>query len=429
MYKYTAPLFLLLLILATAPVTGQKRTYSPLSRYGIGELNYTGYGRSVGLGSTGIGLRSPVNLNNLNPASYSAMDSLSFFFEAGLVGFNQSFKTNATTNSFSNLNFDYFAFGFPLAKWGVASFGLQPFSHTGYDVSSIETNADLGTAYTRAVGTGAISKVYGGFSIVPAKNLSLGMHASYLFGNLRHLNFLMFDEPGAYHYAKFKEFHVNDILLDFGVQYTIPINDKNKLVLGATFTPKTAIKGKSRYIIARSTSGYSGDGDLIIYGDTIFSSTTNFTSKTFEMPQTIGAGFSYEVQNKLIFAMDYRQQKWAETNFPYEDAKRANSWRVSSGLEYTPNDRSSGSYLNRVHYRIGGHYLNDYLMFNNHQLKDIGMSFGVGLPLKRTKSSVNVNLEFGKKGTQKENLIQENYTKLSLNFTLHEYWFVKRKFD
>jgi D-hexose-6-phosphate mutarotase len=68
-------------------------------------------------------------------------------------------------------------------------------------------------------------------------------------------------------------------------------------------------------------------------------------------------------------------------------------------------------------------------MFNNHQLKDIGMSFGVGLPLKRTKSSVNVNLEFGKKGTQKENLIQENYTKLSLNFTLHEYWFVKRKFD
>jgi hypothetical protein len=90
-YRYH---FLLLLALFVSTATfSQKRTYSPFSRYGVGELNTTGYGQNAAMGNTGIGLKSDNHLNILNPASYSGIDTMSFFFEAGISGFLQYFSS------------------------------------------------------------------------------------------------------------------------------------------------------------------------------------------------------------------------------------------------------------------------------------------------------------------------------------------------
>jgi hypothetical protein len=80
-------------------------------------------------------------------------------------------------------------------------------------------------------------------------------------------------------------------------------------------------------------------------------------------------------------------------------------------------------------YRLGGHYHNSYLQLDGEQLKDYGISFGVGLPLRNTKSSFNLTLEAGRRGTLENNLIRENYLFLSFSVTLHDFWFMKRKFD
>jgi hypothetical protein len=98
-------------------------------------------------------------------------------------------------------------------------------------------------------------------------------------------------------------------------------------------------------------------------------------------------------------------------------------------VEYIPEAFSIRSYLKRVKYRAGLHYENSYLKLNNHQIKDFGISFGAGIPFPKSKSTANLAVEFGKKGTTKDNLIRNNYTKLSLYLNLYDYWFVKRKFD
>ena len=106
-----------------------------------------------------------------------------------------------------------------------------------------------------------------------------------------------------------------------------------------------------------------------------------------------------------------------------------NQSRISAGFEYIPQAMSIRSYLQRVRYRAGIHHENSYLMLNNNQIKEFGISFGAGFPLPKSKSTGNFAIEFGKKGTVKDNLVRENYMKLSLYLNFYDYWFVKRKFD
>jgi len=94
----------LLFLFLTSGIFAQQRTYSPYSRYGIGEVQESGFGRNFSMGNTGIALKSPYHLNDMNPASYAGMDSISFYFEGGLTGFSQTLKTPTAENQFSDIN-------------------------------------------------------------------------------------------------------------------------------------------------------------------------------------------------------------------------------------------------------------------------------------------------------------------------------------
>ena len=62
-------------------------------------------------------------------------------------------------------------------------------------------------------------------------------------------------------------------------------------------------------------------------------------------------------------------------------------------------------------------------------IDDFGISFGLGLPLKRL-STINMGFEFGKRGTLQNNLIQENYFNLRVGLSLTDMnWFIQRKID
>jgi hypothetical protein len=112
------------------------------------------------------------------------------------------------------------------------------------------------------------------------------------------------------------------------------------------------------------------------------------------------------------------------------------------GVEYVPipmSNRRRASYHERMHYRLGGHYTSSYIaisndMVENHQILDYGISIGVGLPWKNpqklyTYTSFNLNYEFGIRGTRDNGLIKESYHILTVGITLHDFWFMKPKYD
>ena len=69
------------------PLMAQNNTNSPYTRFGYGDLGERSFGAGRAMGGVGYGLRSPKQINPMNPASYSCMDSLTFLFDFGGNGF------------------------------------------------------------------------------------------------------------------------------------------------------------------------------------------------------------------------------------------------------------------------------------------------------------------------------------------------------
>jgi hypothetical protein len=418
----------LLILLTVGTTTSQIRTYSPYSRYGLGEFSPNGFGRNSAMGGTGIGVRTNQHLNSLNPASYSAIDSMSFFFETGVSGKIQVLQSGSNSQTFSDMNLDYFAFGFPVSRNVSLSFGLKPAANAGYEFEIIQNLNSEPNLYT-AKGAGNISSVYGGLSYKISSQLSVGAHASFWFGDLRHFAYQEFlTDRAALKYGMLSEHRANSFILDFGIQNTIPLGTDQKLVLGAVFRPTTNIGGESSFLLARGDF-YDTQGSLFTTNDTIESFYTNWRGSSFDLPMSMGVGASYIINNKLTLAADYMTQLWSDTQFPDSYTETANTSLFAFGAEFIPNERTGLKYFQRIRYRAGLRYHEDYIKYNGSQIKDLGMSFGLGLPLGRSNTSINLGFEYGNKGTGESGDLKETYGRFTLNFTLHELWFAKRRFE
>jgi hypothetical protein len=416
-------ILLLLALLVSTTAFGQKRTYSPFSRYGVGELNTTGFGQNAAMGNTGIGLKSDNHLNILNPASYSGIDTMSFFFEAGITGFSQEFSTGGGNETYTNIDFSYFAMGFPINRKIHASMGLRPFSNAGYKFEFSD-----GTNLNRAIGTGNLSTAYGGVSLQPAKNLSLGAHASYIFGNVQHTTFIEFpDDNAAYKYGVQSELHVSDFFFDLGAQYTHQISEEKSMTFGITYRPGASLNGDFQRTVAKGTS-YSEDGKLFSPSYIITEATDTSDVSGFDMAQSFGVGLSYKKGDQLLLAADYTMANWGDVDFPDNHTQTTNSSQISAGAQYTPDSRSQ-NYLARMKYRAGVKFGEEYIQIENDKIENFGITFGIGLPYNRSKTSVNLVFEYGTRKPTGNLDMTETYGKVTLNFTFHEFWFNKWKFQ
>lgn len=430
--KYIILSVSLFIFLVSSGTFAQQRTYSPYSRYGIGDIQEAGFGRNFGMGNTGIALSSRFNLNDMNPASYTGMDSISFYFEGGMMGFSQKMKTPQSTNQFSDINFAYFAMGFPVAKWGFFSLGLKPSSYVGYEFFSDNSGSvevtDANYYLNTLKGNGSIARAYAGLAVRPVKNLSLGMHFAYHFGNLRNTSLIQLPNDAlALSAGTAEKIRMNDINFDFGAQYRLELDNNKAVTFGATFVPEQKAQGE---IEIQSGQGTSIDKETNTVEITESSDYIK-SDIVAELPASYGLGVAYELNDKLVASVDYSTSLYSKAKIPGINngvtVKDRNKYAF--GMEYIPNDRSADFYPSRIRYRLGTYYVQDYIVKDGNQLEDFGISFGVGLPLKRSKTSLNLGVQWGQRGTSDNNLTKEDYLKFTMNLTLHEFWFVKRQFD
>jgi hypothetical protein len=144
----------------------------------------------------------------------------------------------------------------------------------------------------------------------------------------------------------------------------------------------------------------------------------------------IGGGISYVKEDKLEINADFYHQNWEEANFLGEKSKYLTDLnKFAVGAEWIPDKFSIKNYYTRIAYRAGFKYEETYLIFNNQQITQFGITFGVGLPVYRSKSTINVAMEFGRKGTTENNLVLENYMSINLMVNLYDLWFIQRRFD
>ena len=171
--------------MATAlAASAQSGTNSPYSQYGLGVLSEQAQGFNRGMNGLGLGLRQSDQVNMLNPASYSAVDSLTMIFDMGLSGQVTNFKEGNRKLNANNADFEYAVAAFRLMKNVGCSFGIVPFSNIGYNYSSTTTVGASSTTTTEAhTGSGGVRQVYLGVGAKLFKGLSIGVNGSYLWGD------------------------------------------------------------------------------------------------------------------------------------------------------------------------------------------------------------------------------------------------------
>ena len=406
--------FLFAMFLFPQHVEAQNSTSSPLSIFGIGEIETRDFGRTVGMGSVGIGYQSENFLNRRNPAALSGIDTLRFILDISAAVKLSEFFTSTQNQRAYDFNFKNLAIGVRVTKKWTSSVGLSPYSNVGYhlkDRINIEgTDNYLDTDFS---GNGGVNKFYWANAFELFRGFSLGVTSSYIFGNITHN-----EETDILSGKEVRT--ISKTYFDFGAQYSHWFGQFTNITVGGIYgyESKMAIQRTQTITSNTGTDRNQRKPDIKMY-----------------VPETYGAGFSI-LRNKKnaewILAADYQYKNWSVNNLRHRTLTYTDSRIYSVGLQLTPNNKYPEKKVHIMRFQIGASYNQSYLKVNGYQLDDYSLSLGVGLPFfnqLRALSYVNIAAIVGESGTGQRGGISERYVLLSVNLSLIERWFAKYQWN
>lgn len=423
-------IFVVFLLITSTTLIAQRTSSSPYSFFGIGERYSPRTVEQNSMGGIGVAYNHYKYLNFTNPAANAFLRETTYSF--GVLNTNLNVKTEETNQSSISTSLNYLALGFPVGEKAGFSFGLQPISSVGYFLTnnSFDTNGDL-DAITIYDGVGGVNRIYGSFGIKITNEFAIGVEADFSFGNTE--NKITNQRNNVALATRYKEiYNLRGGTITFGTQYQKNLKDNLHVDLGATVKLGNDLNVTgNEFLYSLTVGGNGGEAPR----DTISNNTLN---AKYKLPLKSIIGLGIGKFDKWYLGLEYENQDAFETEgFPNNATayQYESSNRISLGGFYLPKINSISSYWSRVTYRAGLRYEKLGLAVdglgngtNFTSINDFGMSFGLGLPLKRL-SNVNLGLEYGKRGTTSNNLIQENYFNFRLSLSLSERWFVKRQID
>lgn len=392
------------------PVFGQENI-SPYSMFGAGRTESRGTGTNEAMGGTGIAFTSKNTLNNINPASYTGIDSLNFLFESGLSMKYTQFESAGNKVNLLNGHLEYLSMGTRLTRWWGASVGINSYSRVGYTIHTTDQVEGALVTYPKTfTGQGGITRYYFGNAIRLFKRLSLGINASYLQGTIQQDESLAVVNLPAVTVSNIN--YIRNFMLDYGLQYKI-LDSKYKLTLGLIYNHQQNFNTTSKEII-------SNNGD---------STNIDVKNSNFIIPARYGIGLAFQKPEKFRVGADYERRDWSAVRFNNPLLRTRTSEKYSFGFEYLPAKNIHEAGLQNWEYRLGFFYDKSYLIINNIPVNTRAITLGFGIPLRKSLSHINISLEGGITGTTERGLIQENYIKMDINFSLKDIWFQKPKYD
>ena len=273
---------------------------SPYTRYGFGQLSDQTFGNSKAMGGIAYGLRNGAHINAANPASYSAVDSLTLLFDMGISLQNTNFNEKGTKVNAKNSTVDYIAIQFRLCKGLGITAGFVPFSTVGYNMTRNNVIPDSEDQYGNTTsrtesfsGEGGLQQMFVGLGYNVFENLSIGANFSYLYGDIRHSASTVFSNANAYTSAWTEQISVSDYKLDLGFQYTQPFGEKHKVTLGAVYSFSRDLNSDGYRFVEMYNSN-----------SILQSQSVDTLKNVCNLPTTIGIGATYTYNNRLTVGFD-----------------------------------------------------------------------------------------------------------------------------
>ncbi len=431
-------LFSAVLVLGAFVARAQNATNSPYSQYGYGMLADQANGASVAMSGLSLGWREGNAVNFGNPASYSALDSITFIFDAGVSGQITSFKEGDHKLNANNTSFDYVVGGFRLFRHVGVAFGVMPYSNVGYSYynqSTIGQSSATGdsktVSYNTYSGSGGFHQLFLGVGVEPIHtgktSFSVGVNGSYFWGNYNRSVVNSYSDTYVNTLSKYYTASVKTYKLDIAAQFQQRLSKSDMLTVGATYTVGHNMHSDPTCMILSNNS------------QTSVSDTATYVSPAgLQMPTAFGAGFVWNHSGKWRVGFDWRMEKWNSVKYPqYEVSGNAVSYVQKEGLfsdrqhyvlgaEFCPNEKGLKR-RDHVRYRAGLTYTSPYLKINGLEgPKEYGVSLGVGLPVMNgynNRSMLNISASWTR--LDAANMITENTFRINIGFTFNERWFAK----
>ena len=427
-YKNTKYLILgLIIFMVNLNLIAQSDLSTPYSRFGLGDIN-TGTPNTMlkGMGGIANAMSGNYLLNPSNPASYTAIDSLSFLFDAGFYIKAASFSTNKESAKGSNASFDYASIALSATKRWKLGLGIMPYANREYNVITEHNDGEEIGSYNIAFqGEGGLNRVFFANGVKITKDLSVGITASYIFGTLVDNTSIYY--PDSTHFLNGKRsisMRVNDFKLDYGILYRLPI-DKYNITIGATYSQGAKIASKRDIFIRNMFKGFENQVESPI--DTL--KYIENEKVNINIPGGFGVGVTFDNGNGLLVGADFNWAGWKGFTMNGVNDSLQNSWNVAVGGAYKPSSTSISKYYKKITYRAGLHFDQTYYNIYGKSINKYGMSLGLSLPVPRSLTSFNVAVEFGSMGTIKNELVKENYFNISISMSIHDRWFVKKRYQ
>jgi hypothetical protein len=408
----------------------QSGTHSPYSQFGLGTLADQSQGFSRGMNGVGLSLRQGNIINTLNPASYSAIDSLTMIFDAGLSGQLTNFKEGGTSVNAKGANFEYVTGSFRLMPNVGVSFGVLPYSNIGYDYSTSNfLDTTNGTIYETYSGSGGLHQAFVGAGWRVLKPLSVGINMAYVWGTYERSVVSSSSSSYINSLAKTYSASVNSYNLEVGLQWQQPLGKKDRLTLGLTM-------GLGHKLGADTQCEIQNVNSVTSTRDT----TTFVVKDGLQLPMTYGVGLGLQHANKLFVGADLTIQRWGSLDYPDYDATTKqytlhsgmlkDRYKMAVGADFVPGALSR-NFFNRVHYRAGVGYTTPYYKINGQDgPKEVSVSAGFGIPLQNSwnnRSVLNISARWSHLSAK--DMITENTFMVNIGLTFNERWFAKWKVD
>ncbi len=405
---------LLFLVQMVALSQSEGLTSSPYSLYGLGTINQTSIGQSNALGYSGLAHRTDTGINNLNPANYALVPQNSFFYDVGVVAEYNSYSNRGDDESKTTFNFSNLAFAFRIANRLGVGISLIPYSDVGYTLLGLVSNIEGSdeTFESNVSGIGGLNDLGINLGYGITDRLRLGVRTSVLFGNIEEKeSFLIsnsyFELNETTNYSAFR--------LGFGMQYDIT----DKISVGSTVQFPVTLTGNLTRSVSKTL-----DGQEIIVEDE-----ENDDGSDFKLPLELGFGISTKIFKTFTLNADYKKNFWDATNQSESIGTYSDQDIYAIGLEYLNNSKGY-KYWERIRYRAGFNYDNGYLALNDNKIDGYNITVGIGLPMGYAANSlINLSYAYGSKGQINNILVEENYHSITLNLSLEDLWFAKRKID
>lgn len=437
-------LVMLVLVGCAGMADAQNGFNIPFSQFGIGTTDLPfGMPTTSRMGGVVYSRSSRNAINPFNPASYSAVEMESFVFDIGLNVQSCVLRNDVNSQTDADGTIAYLMVAFPITKWWKTSAGLLPFSTVNYE--SVQVNYDaltLSDVKTIYAGNGGVSQLYWGNGFNIGKRLSLGFNLDYLYGDIQRAISYSFqgnDSTYCMNSRRQKDTYVSNLVLDFGVQYTQPLNDKYSLRMGMTFRPNRVMSVEDKSLVYTYV-GKNGSEYLL---DTIFPrrGQSDTYNSTLTQPMQLGVGLALERNERWEMALDgfysaysglrYDENTELEYNiFGNSSLCYTTNYRVAMGFEWK-GDPGASNYLGRIGISAGVNYNRGRLAVtvggNENVLNEWGAGMGFTLPMRKGKSALTLSVAYSSFG--KLDVLRRDVLTFGISVGSCERWFQKKKYD